>query len=413
MVNKKQFIICTDGSLGDLLPMVRIAAALHGTGHRVSVIANERYQSLVEASGAAYLRWSSREALERSWNDPRLWHRRAGFAHYVKSWVSLVTPSLVNQLRTVCTPETTVVAQTMALGARIARELLPFRLVTVHLQPAFLRSRYEIPALPFVYRPLHCSPNGAALFYLLLDLFADRAFKPIGAIRRECGLPRLRRYLQSWIHSPDLSIALFPGWFCPKQPDWFPTIRQTGFTLPPTAQERLDETASEFLRRTGKPVLVVLGSAQMHAQRLTETVIATLRRNDIPVIVCAPIGEAVALNDPGLLFSRFIPFERILPHCRAFIHHGGIGSTAHGFMNGVPQLALPTAHDLFDNGARIASLGCGRSVPAHRVRPIDIVKFMEEVGRAAFTTKCRAVQSWMKPDAWLEETIRLITGFDP
>src|SRR5262249_41865369 len=61
----------------------------------------------------------------------------------------------------------------------------------------------------------------------------------------------------------------------------------------------------------------------------------------------------------SVLHCGFAPFRRLLPHCAALVHHGGIGTTAAALETGTPQLILPLAWDQPDNAARLRRLGAG------------------------------------------------------
>jgi UDP:flavonoid glycosyltransferase YjiC (YdhE family) len=52
-----------------------------------------------------------------------------------------------------------------------------------------------------------------------------------------------------------------------------------------------------------------------------------------------------------------------LPRARAVVHQGGVGTTGQTLRSGRPALVVPFSHDQFDNGARVARLGCGRTLP--------------------------------------------------
>lgn len=408
-----QYYVCTDGSLGDVIPMVLIARELRQAGQSVAMIANERYQLLCEEAGAGFIPWSTERDLETFWDDALNWDRIKGFERFIQAWVGTVTPALVNILSSVCTPQTTVIAQTMALGARIARELIPFRLITVHLQPIFLRSRYSVPLFPFAQKNFRLPSPAADAFYALLDLFADRALRPVSAIRENYGLSPIRRMLHCWIHSPDRTIALFPPWFSAAQPDWPPGVHQTGFPgQGGFFKSNLDASAADFLKSNKAPVLVCLGSAQKHAELLYKNIFAALRRLVLPVVASIPSGMACEPCDPSILLTRFIPFDRVLPHCHAFIHHGGIGSSAAGFKAGIPQLVLPMAHDQFDNAARIQALRCGRFVPARSCRERHIRQFMQEVNRGIFKEGCAFAQQHFDGEGALRKTRELCLATD-
>ena len=59
----------------------------------------------------------------------------------------------------------------------------------------------------------------------------------------------------------------------------------------------------------------------------------------------------------------YAPFSQLLPRSAAFVHHGGIGSIAQALAAGTPQIAVPSAFDQADNGARLSRLGVGVSLP--------------------------------------------------
>ena len=63
----------------------------------------------------------------------------------------------------------------------------------------------------------------------------------------------------------------------------------------------------------------------------------------------------------GVRHFNYIPFSTVLPRAAAFVHHGGIGTTAQALAAGVPQLVVPLAHDQPDNAVRIRHLGVGDS----------------------------------------------------
>ncbi|MFZ0749636.1 MAG: nucleotide disphospho-sugar-binding domain-containing protein, partial [Pyrinomonadaceae bacterium] len=59
-------------------------------------------------------------------------------------------------------------------------------------------------------------------------------------------------------------------------------------------------------------------------------------------------------------------FSEVLPRACAVVHQGGVGTTGQAMRSGKPVLIVPHAHDQFDNAARVARLGCARSLPRPR-----------------------------------------------
>jgi UDP:flavonoid glycosyltransferase YjiC (YdhE family) len=66
---------------------------------------------------------------------------------------------------------------------------------------------------------------------------------------------------------------------------------------------------------------------------------------------------------PQVRHCAFAPFRQLLRHCRAIVHHGGIGTTAAALEAGCPQLILPMAWDQPDNAARVVKFDAGSHEP--------------------------------------------------
>jgi UDP:flavonoid glycosyltransferase YjiC (YdhE family) len=63
---------------------------------------------------------------------------------------------------------------------------------------------------------------------------------------------------------------------------------------------------------------------------------------------------------------EYVPLSAVLAKTAVLVHHGGIGTMAHGFRAGVPQLITPIFFDQPANAARLAQLGAGETIrPRH------------------------------------------------
>ena len=90
---------------------------------------------------------------------------------------------------------------------------------------------------------------------------------------------------------------------------------------------------------------------------------------------------------PFIHAEAYAPFSQLLPRAAAFFHHGGIGSIAQALAAGTPQIAVPSAFDQADNGARIERLGVGVVVPPRQVQRADAVL---QRSTACSSEDCRA-----------------------
>jgi UDP:flavonoid glycosyltransferase YjiC (YdhE family) len=117
---------------------------------------------------------------------------------------------------------------------------------------------------------------------------------------------------------------------------------------------------------------------------------------------------------PGVQTFGYVPFSDTLPSAAALVYHGGIGTLAQGIKAGIPQLAVPNAHDQFDNGWRISQLGLGRSIAERRYRAAGAADALAALlDDAPLQDRCRAYAERMYADAALRRACELIEALAP
>jgi UDP:flavonoid glycosyltransferase YjiC (YdhE family) len=119
-------------------------------------------------------------------------------------------------------------------------------------------------------------------------------------------------------------------------------------------------------------VYVTMGTVFNSATAVFASILDGLRAEPINVIVT--VGES---GDPMLLgpqeanvhVERYIPQSLILPHSDLVISHAGSGATIGALAAGVPMLALPQGADQFLNAEAITRLGAGLRLLPHELTP--------------------------------------------
>ncbi len=162
-------------------------------------------------------------------------------------------------------------------------------------------------------------------------------------------------------------LCLFPDWFAAPQPDWPANHRQTGFPLFNDIDDPLPDPELEaFLAAGEPPVVFTAGSTRVDgagfARATAEAMRVTGTRGILITPDAAPHDPAEhhdGRDMPRLLTRRYLPLRRLLPRCRALVHHGGIGTASLAYEAGIAQVVMPSAHDQFDNAQRVADSGCG------------------------------------------------------
>ena len=358
------------GSSGDVNPFVALGVALQARGHRATVITNPIFRAQIESQGLRFLGVGTEEAARSVIADPDLWDVRKSFGIVSK----VIIPSLQEMFRVIeahADQDTVMAFSTLSLGARLAQEKLHIPSASVHLQPGIFRSIEEQGMFSNLrLSAAHPKWLKRIVFRLADALVLDRYLKgPLNEFRARLGLAPVTRVMHRWLHSPQLVIAFFPDWFGEPQADWPQNMHLVGFPLwDSDPMARIDE-ALEFLEAGEPPLIFTPGSAgaTMH-EFFRESVQAAVKLGMRAMLVTNHPEQIPANLPPGIQAFGYLPFSQILPRSALLVYHGGIGTLAQGIKAAVPHLAVPHAHDQFDNAWRLKRLGLGDSIAINSYR---------------------------------------------
>lgn len=383
----KTILMIALGSAGDVHPMVGLSLELKRRGHRVLLVAGAAFDALAERVGLEFIGLGRREEFERVKLDPDLWHPTRSFALVAKK---LMIPAMRDVFAIIeshaSDGDVIVAAPATSMGARIAQEVLGVPLASVHLQPSMMRSVYENPvfALPDIWSRMPKAVK-SFLFAAVDRYWIDPLLTPeLNAFRAEFGLPPVKRMFDGWIHSPDLTVGLFPDWFAPIQPDWPASVHLTGFPLYDEKGSReIPPDLETFLREGEAPVVFTAGSAMAQGEAFFRESLAVCKALRCRGILLAQHAEQIPEELPqGMRHFAYIPFSEVLPRSAALVHHGGIGTTAQALAAGIPQLVTPMTHDQPDNAVRVKRLGVGDYLLPSSYRAKRAAPMLERLLRA-------------------------------
>jgi UDP:flavonoid glycosyltransferase YjiC (YdhE family) len=277
---------------------------------------------------------------------------------------------LMNLLRPRLAADTAIVAGTLDFASRTLAEKDRLPVVTLHLSPSILRTNHQMPTLIGTTNLSFLPRFVKRALWRIVDayLINPNVAPVLDPLRASVGLPPTRRIFQEAVHSPLLTVGLWPAWFAPPQPDYPPFVKLTGFPLydAPNAQP-MPPDLTEFCAAGEPPLAFTPGSANVHGHEFFQAAVDAARRLDRRALLLTRFAEQVPANlPPTVRHVPFAPFTQLLPRCAALIHHGGIGTTSAAFAAGTPQVIMPLSHDQPDNAARVKSLGAGdRLLPKH------------------------------------------------
>jgi UDP:flavonoid glycosyltransferase YjiC (YdhE family) len=358
------------GSAGDVYPFVGLGAELARRGHRVTVLASGYYRELVAHAGLEFAAYVLQKNDNNLILEADLWHPTRWLRVLATRGV-LPTIPVVHRLisRHYRAGDTAVVAHSFALGARIAAETLDLPFTTVHLQPIVFRSRYSPPVHPGAtwIRSMPVALRPAA--FRLLDVFLDRMYAgPLNVFRSKFNLAPVTRVFDKWWHAPESTLAFFPEWFAPPQPDWPAHVRCCGFPLyDGSINEASDFDVRAYLADGEPPIVFTSGSRMAKGQDFFAVSAAACTRLGRRALFITRFPDRLPSPLPTLArHVNYAPLSELLPGAAALVHHGGIGTAALALRAGTPQLVAPSTHDHFDNAAHIERLGVSITLPPRR-----------------------------------------------
>lgn len=362
MVAPRRVLLTPVGSHGDVLPFLGLGRALAARGHEVVLVTAAPFAGAAARAGLGFRATISAEEYDQITQDPGMWDARRGLA-LVLGILGEGARVLHAALEDLHAPgRTVVVGHTIAWGARLFEERHGLPSLTVHLAPSAIRTAHEVVVAPGVALTSWPVWTKRALWWLLDRLVIDRHACPgLNAVRRELGLPPVRRPFRAWLNSPQGVLCLFPAWFGAPCPDWPAPVTQAGFPLSEDAGDEPAGPALEaFLAGGPPPVVVTPGSANRHARRLFEDALAACGRLGRRALLLSRYAEHVPAPLPAWAHhAPWAPLGQVLPRAAALVHHGGVGTLAQAFAAGVPQLVVPFGFDQPDNATRVARLGVG------------------------------------------------------
>ncbi|QDT40728.1 MurG-like transferase [Gimesia alba] len=414
-----RLIMIAVGSIGDVFPLLGIAREMRTRGHAVQVIANPFYAKHVEQVGAELLPIGTAEEHQQMMSHPSITHPRKGWAlwlklgslNYLKQTYALIEEHAVKG-------ETVLAGSWGAQAALVAREKLGIPAATLHLEPDKFRTAFDSAAMP--RRSLVFQSNPAWLKrmqYRLLDkLLIDPAFEPVNAFRRELALPEIQHFWNAGIHSPDLTVGLFPDWWGPLQPDWPQQTKLIGFPLwDQNPDQQFPEEVAEFLDAGEPPVVFSPGGFGNIPEKLFKIVVPVCEELGLRAILLTSNRSLLPKQLPETIgHFQFIPFTPLLNRAAAVVHHAGIGTAALCLAAGTPQIAIPPMHINRDTALRLERLGVGRMISPFSLREESLKQSLRVLlGADTINSNCQEIASRLENSSTIPTAADLLESLVP
>lgn len=149
-------IIATQGSYGDVYPMVGLGDRLKRRGHRIALLTNPFFGELAKKYGLDFIPVGTISEYERFSANPELFDPRKSISVFFKT---LIVPGIrpsYERLRELTGEHPVIVSSITVFASRLIQEKFGVPVVTVHAVPMALKSAHEMPRNGMAPFPTGC-----------------------------------------------------------------------------------------------------------------------------------------------------------------------------------------------------------------------------------------------------------------
>jgi UDP:flavonoid glycosyltransferase YjiC (YdhE family) len=393
-----KFVLAAHGTRGDVEPCAAVGVELQRRGHEVRMAVPPDLVGFVELAGlfAASYGPDSREQMvavaDLAHNGFRLQNSinlvRASKELCVKGWAEMgrTLTSLADGADLLLTGQ-----NYLGLAVNVA-EYYDIPVAGLHPFPVRVNGQIGHPLLPSPEPLVRMSMKAVWWFYSQITKVDENAQ------RHELGLPQTRTPAgQRMAEDGTLEIQAYDQAFFPGlAAEWNGRRPFVGALTLELTTETDDEIASWIA--AGKPP-IYFGFGSTPVQSFAETMAAIAD-------ACAELGER-ALIYSGIGGSEphshpehvklvgQLNYTKILPMCRAAVHHGGAGTTAAGLRAGLPTLILWDVADQFIWANQVKRLKVGSAQRLLNVSRKSLVKQLRKILASDCTMRAREIATRM------------------
>jgi UDP:flavonoid glycosyltransferase YjiC (YdhE family) len=261
---RKNIVIATIGSLGDLHPCLALGREFLDRGCRVTIATTPYYRSKVESVGLSF------RAMRPDWNptDPRLISTcedlQRGLEVLYREMLLPPLEETYRDLMSATEDADLMIAGELVYAAPLVAEKSALPWVSLMLSPFSFFSCIDptfTPNLPNLFKLRRAGPVVYKAALGLGKLTVRHWSNPIRRLRRKEGLRRKCEPVFQDKFSHHLVLAMFSRWFAPMQQDWPKQTVQPGFLFQkdPPAVGAISGL-NEFLSAGTPPLVFTQGS---------------------------------------------------------------------------------------------------------------------------------------------------------
>jgi UDP:flavonoid glycosyltransferase YjiC (YdhE family) len=413
-----RIILNTFGSFGDIHPYMAIALELQRRGHVPVIATMEGYREKIEGAGLPFAPVRPDVALPKEQGSElveKIMEPKTGPRFLTEELIfPAVRDSYADLLKAVEGADLLITHPAAPAGPLVARKTnMPW--ISTVLAPFSFYSSYDPPVPPFWQWTRKLSVLGPDVMgFFLRVMKSTYKAKAVTAFRDELGLPDTGNPMFEGQHSPTLVLALFSELFGRRQPDWPKQTEITGFCfhdVNPDVEIPIELT--RFVDSGAPPIVFTLGSSAVWVARdfFEESIKAAKLIGRRAVLLIGDERNLPHALPEGIMALDYLPYQTLLPRAGAVVHHGGVGTTSHGLLAGVPTLIVPFAFDQSDNAEHALKMGTSRTLYRDKYEAPRVANELEELlRRPSFARRALEVSQRLKQENGPVRAADLIEG---
>jgi sterol 3beta-glucosyltransferase len=388
-----RILLISLGTQGDIEPFLSQAALLKAEGHEIHCLFPEQFRTLVMELRYGFSGFDARflELLNSDFGKAFLggegsfFEKGRNFFKLIKASFNLQA-NLLNQQKQVILQvnPNRVFFHPKAVYCLLAALNEPKRFIQLSPVPCILHAHQDFPHLGLSkFKPFNSKWNlwSYKLISKLKYLVIWKYLKPHRSDFTKLSITKKslaefeRNGMTTWYQ---ISPTLFP-----KPTYWPKNALVTGYLARNQKQDYVpDPELMAWLQKYPKAILLTFGSmVNHHPEQISEVILNTLEKHQIPTIVNLSWGGLVKIKTSSDLFFfvEKIPYDWVLWQLYGIIHHGGSGTTHSAARAGTVQLLVPHIMDQYFWNRLVATLGLGPlGIPISKLKPKSFEKVVLE-----------------------------------
>lgn len=367
------------GSRGDVQPGVALGLELERRGHDVIIGAPPNFVDFVAKAGLTARQFGPDvHALYSSPEGQRALAAGSTFKlmSMVSKQMSEYADRMDDELIEISKGVDMIVCTTFSEDrSAIVSQALGIPMLTLHTYPCRKNSHYAPPgSVPVNWRVpgVFTRVAWSAIERLRTVVFG----KYLNNLRTKLGLPRSWASTESILlqrNVPELQMydeAFVPG----LAEEWGSSRPMVGFLwLPQSARAAIGESAEdhtevlEWISAGTPPIFFGFGSMPIldfgSVLGMIEQICARTGQRALVSVGGASLSAEMRNTSDNVKVVDALAHDLVFPHCRAAVHHGGIGTLFESLRAGLPTLVCSVSFDQPVWGHQVEKLGVGAHVP--------------------------------------------------